>query len=108
MVRNIIFLLLLGFFILVADRITTFLGIVVDRVSFIIGIVVAAVTSFVVFQLYSWWSTIARPYHPQSVKVDTKETPYQISRASLGALFRLIFIAGVIVTVTYFILRPSP
>ncbi len=106
--RNIIFFLILGFLILVTGRITTSWGVVLDRVSFIIGIGVALLTGFVVFWLDSWWSTFARPYRPQSVKMDTKETPAQISRASLGALFRLILIVGVIVAVAYLILRPSP
>ncbi|MBI5653605.1 MAG: hypothetical protein HZC40_24625 [Chloroflexi bacterium] len=62
------------------------LGLPFEFVSFGGGLMVAMIVGFLSFQFNNWWSSFARPYKPQTIKLETKETPAQIMIPSFIAL----------------------
>jgi ABC-type Fe3+ transport system permease subunit len=98
--RLIPFAVILGIYTYLARWIYERLGYTLDRTSFTVGITVAAFTGLTWFLVSDWWSAITRPYRPQTVKSDTRETPIQIGWAALWAIVKLFcFIAAVIVLI---------
>ena len=63
------------------------LSIRIELWSFVAGVCAAMFTGFAEFQINEWWSTIVKPYKPQSVKLETKETPSSITSAATKARF---------------------
>jgi hypothetical protein len=68
-----------------------------DPVSFAVGIAVAGLTGWAYFLINDWWSSVTRPYHPQTVKHETKETPAQIVFGAIWAFVRGIVFVGILV-----------
>ncbi|HLF26136.1 MAG TPA: hypothetical protein VJG32_07360 [Anaerolineae bacterium] len=78
-------------------RFAAFAGIPLDDTSFGIGIGVATLAGFIVFQLQDWWSSATRPYRPQSVKIETKETPAQITFEAIFSFVKVIVVIALVI-----------
>ena len=76
-----------------------------DPGSFVVGIAVAGLTGWAYFLISDWWSSVTRPYHPQTVKHETKETPAQITFAALWALVKGIIFVGILAGIIALIIR---
>ena len=95
------FVLILCIYGYVAWQVSESLGIALDLVSFSVGIFVAGLAGGTLFLISDWWSSVTRPYQPQVVKLQTKETPSQITTGALlallkGILFILVVLAALI------------
>jgi hypothetical protein len=76
----------------------------VDIGSLGFGLAIAAVTGYCWAMLNGWWSTVTRPYKPMTITLETKQTPSQVSFASILAIAKgIIFIAAVIAAVIWII-----
>jgi hypothetical protein len=102
--RLIPFAVILGIITYLAWWTSEQLRLTLDRTSFIFGIVVAALTGWAWFQVSDMWSTATRPYRPQKVTLDTRETPSQIGCASFWATVGLfVFTVGAIVLIIWIV-----
>lgn len=72
-----------------------------DLTSFFLGIILTMLAAFLVFRLQEWYTTATRPARPQSVSAQTKDTPSQITRAALGAIFFMFLTIAGMVFVAY-------
>jgi hypothetical protein len=85
-----------------AWRASEILGIPLDAVSFGVGIAAAGLTGVTLFLINNWWHAITQPYRPQAVRLETRETPSQITCAAFLALLIGIFvIVGLVVAVIF-------
>ena len=62
----------------------------VDQTSFFFGVVLTMISGALVFRLSDWYSTATRPNRPQTVTLETKDTPRRITLVALGATFWII------------------
>jgi len=81
------------------------LGYTLDWMWFGVGMFVAALIGGTWFLVSGWWSTAIRPYRPQKVTLDTKETPSQIGCASFWATVRLFVFAVVAIVLIIWIVH---
>jgi len=88
------FAFFLAIYCYLAWRASESLGIPLDPASFAVGIAAAALTGGTLFLINNWWDTITRPYRPQTVRLETRETPSQITWVAFRAL-----LLGIIVIV---------
>jgi len=93
------FLIVLGIYWYLAWELAPSLGIAVDKASFFLAMGVAVLTGLTWFLLTGWWGDLTRPGRPQTVVLETRETPNQIVRRALLAVVEIIIVAGVIVGV---------
>ena len=101
------FALILGIYTYLAWRISVWLGYALDEMSFAAAIAVAILTGFTWFLVSDWLSKMTRPYSPQTVKLDTKETPIQIILAALLAIVRFFLFTVLAIVVIVLIVRLS-
>jgi hypothetical protein len=103
------FILILSFFSYFTWQASESLGIVLDPVSFGVGIVAATLTGATLFLVGDWWSSVTRPYHRQSIRLETNQTPSQITFAAFKALVTGIIVIVVVLAVIFVAyLRPIP
>jgi hypothetical protein len=107
MKRLIPFVVIIGSCTYLAWRIFERVGYALDVTSFMVGITLAAVIGFAWFQVGEWWSTMTRPYRPQTVKTDTKETPIQIIIGALLATVKLFLFIVLAIVLIILIVRLS-
>ena len=107
MTRFIGFTVICGIYTYLAWRISTWLGYAFDEVSFGAAIAVAALTGITWFWVSDWWSTMTKPFRPQTVKLDTKETPSQIGCNALSAIVQLSFFIALAVIFIIAVIRIS-
>ncbi|MBI5302467.1 MAG: hypothetical protein HY868_10040 [Chloroflexi bacterium] len=92
LLRSIVFLILGTAFVFIVINL---LGYRVEMLSFIGGLVAAAIMGLLSFRVNEWWGTVTRPYKPQTVRLETRETPAQIT----GAATRARLLSGIIFAV---------
>ncbi len=92
MIRSLLFSLIFGasfgLIYLAAER----LRLALDYVSLGAGLLIAAITGWTWFMVNNWWSVVTRPYKKQTITLETKETPAQITNAAFWAKVRGGFI----------------
>lgn len=87
---------------------TNWLGRSVDQLSFFCGVGVTLVAAFITFRLQNWGNAATRPGRPQTVTLQTRETPAQITRASLAAILWIILTLLLVSAVAYVFLFVQP
>ena len=95
LVRLIVFALIVIVVHLGALRLAARMGIAIDPVSYGAGLAVGVVVGFVWFMINNWLTAATRPFHPQTVTLQTKETPFQVTAAAGGGC--VFFIIAVVV-----------
>ena len=95
------FVLVLSIFAYLAWQVSESSGIVLDPLSFIIGVVVAGLAGATLFLVGDWWSSVTRPYQPQTVKLETKQTPSQVTFAAFRALLKGIIVIILVIIAIY-------
>jgi len=95
----VVFLIVLGISWYLAWSITRSLGIHLDTASCFVAMLVAAATGLTWFVLTAWWGVFTRPRRPQTVVLETRETPMQVVRRALLAAAGIIIVIGAIVGV---------
>jgi len=103
--RLIPFAVIFGIFIYLAWWASEQLGYTLDWTWFVVGLSVAALTGVTCVMVNGWWSTATRPYRPQKVTLETRETPSQIGCASFWATVQLLFFAAVAIFLIIWIVR---
>jgi hypothetical protein len=73
----------------------------VDRMSFFLGVILTMLSGFVVFRLREWYTAATRPRRPQTVTLQTNDTPAQITGAALGAILGMICTIGAMLLAAY-------
>jgi len=66
-------------------RISAELSWPIELRSFLLGVLAAALVGFAEFQINAWWTAVTKPYQPLTVKIETKETPSQVTSAATTA-----------------------
>ena len=107
MTRLIGFTVICGIYTYLAWRISRWLGYAFDEVSFGAAIAVAALTGFTWFLVSDWWSAMTKPFHPQTVKMETKDTPFQIGCNALWAIVQLCFFIALAIIFVIMVIRMS-
>ncbi len=81
-----------------ANKLAGYLGITIDQTSYIIGLAVASTIGGVWFIVGGWWGTAMSVFQPQTVRLQTESSPFQVTAAAgLGCLFFLVSMAAMIV-----------
>ncbi|MBM3127589.1 MAG: hypothetical protein FJ009_03030 [Chloroflexi bacterium] len=100
MVRGFIFGTIFSLFVALAYWVSNKLPYNVDVGSLGFGLAIAALSGAAWAMLNGWWSTVTKPYRPMTITLETKQTPSQISFASIWAIAKgIIFIAIVIAVI---------
>lgn len=92
MSRFIRFTVLLCAFAFIAWQGLESLDITPDLSSFVAGLIAAGFTGGTLFLLEDWWSSTREPFRPQSIRLQTRETPSQISCRAVLSFVRIIFL----------------
>ena len=73
----------------------------IEHTSFLLGAILTMLAAFLVFRLQEWYNTATRPRRPQSVSMQTQDTPAQITRSALGAIVLMILTIAAMSFVAY-------
>ena len=105
MERYIWFAMIFGSYGYLAWQISVRLGYTFDAISLVAAFSVAALTSFTWVLVTGWWGTITKPFAPQTVKLETKETPFQIGFSAFWAFVKLSVGIIVVAVLIYLAVR---
>ena len=98
-------LLIIGFYFYLALQLTAMVGYDLDRTTLVIASVIGILTAFTWVLVDGWWSAIVKPYSPQKVMTETKETPNQIGCAAASGLVQLLLFIAAMIGLLFWIIR---
>ncbi len=99
---------LLIVFILLIVRAQEFLaaaGSPLDMTSFFAGVVATGVFGFVWFLVNNWYSALSGMSRPQSVSMETKQTPARVTIGSIAAFFKLLVFLALLGLISFVLLQ---
>jgi hypothetical protein len=73
----------------------------VDQRSFLVGMILTIISGTLSFRFHAWVTTATRPRRPQTVTLQTNETPAQIMGAAFGAILCMLFTIGAMLLAAY-------